>query len=170
MKKLLTLSVLALAASALSARPAHAWSNIRFNVGLNLHWQAADNSLLWGLFRNGPAPGPCCQPNPYAAGNPYGPTPYPYFDPTGMMSSRQPGMVPGQGPATGPGPAGPPATAQTPVPTAPPPAPSASPQATGPVFQPVGYSGTASTSFSSPAAATSGGTVVGRAPSYWYSR
>ena len=57
MKKILGLC---LAAAVLAAVPQHAsaWSNIRFGAGVNLHWQTADNNLLWGGFRNGQIPSP----------------------------------------------------------------------------------------------------------------
>jgi hypothetical protein len=164
MKKLLAMSVLALAAVAVSGRPAQAWSNWKFNVGLNLQYQGADNSVLWGLFRGGPVQ--CCVGGPGA--NPYG-NPYPYFDPTGgLYSKNQPPNLPGA-PGTGAG-QSPPATAQTPTtPSANPAPPTAPvPTAAASVFQPVGYVGSSSTSFYGPAASQS--TAANRAPSYWYGR
>jgi len=58
MKKLLSLSVLTLGVFVLTERPAQAWVNMKFGVGLNWHLQSGGNNVLWGLFRNGQVPGP----------------------------------------------------------------------------------------------------------------
>jgi hypothetical protein len=155
MKRFLVLTVLALGVTVLSQRPAAAWSNFRFSVGLNLGWQGGNNSYLCGLFRSGPAPAPWAvypggpgYPPPAANGfNPYFESPY----------------AQGKAPAGMPGPAS--ATAQTPpvAPPAPPATPSAPPQATATPFQPVGYF--PSTSLYNPAA---GSYRPAQAPSYWY--
>jgi hypothetical protein len=54
MKKLLGLSVLALTLVAVTGQKASAWTNFNFGVGLNLSWQAGNNSCCWGLWNNGP--------------------------------------------------------------------------------------------------------------------
>jgi hypothetical protein len=153
MKRFLVLTVLALGVTVLSQRPAAAWSNFRFSVGLNLGWQGGNNSYLFGAFRSGPAPAPWAaygpgpgHPGPGPGGfNPYFESPY------------------AKGPAATPGTPG--ATAQT-APVAPPttPAPPSPPaQAATTPFQPVGYF--PSTSLYGPSA---GAPRTSQAPSYWY--
>lgn len=82
MKKLLTLSVLTLGVLAATERPAQAWVNMKFGVGLNWQLQSGGNNFLWGMFRNGQVPGP----EAYQPGGPYtqpgyqqGPNGFPYF-------------------------------------------------------------------------------------------
>ncbi|MFO0864115.1 MAG: hypothetical protein U0744_05580 [Gemmataceae bacterium] len=58
MKKILTLGVLTLGLVAATERPAQAWVNSKFSVGLNWHLQSGGNNFLWGVFRNGQVPGP----------------------------------------------------------------------------------------------------------------
>jgi hypothetical protein len=57
MKKLFGLG-LALTVLALVPQQASAWSNIKFGVGLNFHWQTADNHIGKHLWHNGPVPHP----------------------------------------------------------------------------------------------------------------
>jgi hypothetical protein len=57
MKKLLGMSLLALAMTCLSQQQAQAWSKFHFGAGFNLDWEAGGNSFGWGLYRGGPAPG-----------------------------------------------------------------------------------------------------------------
>jgi hypothetical protein len=64
MKKFFALSLLTLALVTVSHQQAHAWSNIKFGAGVNVQWQTGDNTLLWGLFRNGQVP------HPYGTGVP----------------------------------------------------------------------------------------------------
>jgi len=59
MKKILGLGLLAVCL-AMSERPASAWVNSKFGIGLNWNWQSGGNNFLWGLFRNGQPPGPGC--------------------------------------------------------------------------------------------------------------
>lgn len=54
MKKLLTISALALTLTVLAAPRASAWANFNFGVGLNLSYQSGNNRWLWGALRNGP--------------------------------------------------------------------------------------------------------------------
>jgi hypothetical protein len=126
MRRLFTLTLLSIAALALSARPALAWTNFRFNVGLNLAWQGAGNCYFFGLFRSGPAPAPWtvgCS----TAGYPYYPyyAPYtpPYYDPNCLV-----GRASTTTPAATAAPPTAPASATRPAVTP-----------TSSVFRPVGY-------------------------------
>lgn len=78
MKKILSISLLTLCALAVAERPAHAWVNSKFSIGLNWHLQSANNNVLWGAWKNGQVPGP------EAFGQPGGPLqfgPGPYMPP-----------------------------------------------------------------------------------------
>jgi hypothetical protein len=102
MKKLIILGALTLAVVLASNQQASAWSNIKFGVGMNLHWQAGDNTLLWGVFRNGQIP---C-PSPYGGGpGPYGPGyggpggNFPmYYEPTAAEANKQQAAAPAPAP------------------------------------------------------------------------
>ncbi len=67
MKKLLGLGVVALGLALVSIQEASAWSNVKFGVGLNFQWQAANNAVGKHLWRNGPTPG-----HGYGYGHGYG--------------------------------------------------------------------------------------------------
>ena len=56
MKKLLVLGFSAVVVALATGRPADAWINSKFSVGLNWQWQSANNNFLWGVFRNGEVP------------------------------------------------------------------------------------------------------------------
>jgi hypothetical protein len=58
MHRFLGISVLTALALAATERPAQAWVNSRFSVGLNWSFQSGGNSAFWGLWRNGQVPGP----------------------------------------------------------------------------------------------------------------
>jgi hypothetical protein len=58
MKKLLSIGMLTVCALALTERPADAWVNSKFSIGLNWHLQSGNNNVLWGLWKNGQVPGP----------------------------------------------------------------------------------------------------------------
>jgi hypothetical protein len=58
MKKILCLGLLTVCALAMSERPAHAWVNSKFSIGLNWHLQSGNNNVLWGAWKNGQVPGP----------------------------------------------------------------------------------------------------------------
>jgi hypothetical protein len=139
MKRFLVLTVLTVTAVAASARPASAWTNFRFRVGMNITWQSAGNCVLWGLIRTGPAPAPWN----FAPGCPYDGAAgfYPSFAPADYHS-YSPTLV-RQATTT---PASPTVTSQEP-PMARRPTTSVTP--TSAVLQPVGY-------------------FAGPAPSYWY--
>jgi len=62
MNKFLLTCGLALALTALSHQQASAWHKFNFSVGLNIGWEAANNSYFCGRFSSGPPP--------YAAGFP----------------------------------------------------------------------------------------------------
>jgi hypothetical protein len=87
MKHLLTLGVAAIAVALATSRPAEAWTNAKFSIGLNWACQSGNNSLLWGFWRNGQVPddygpGPGGGPSlPPGYGPPYPPgtQPFPYF-------------------------------------------------------------------------------------------
>jgi hypothetical protein len=58
MKKFLSISLLALGALVFAEQKAQAWINSKFGIGLSWHLQSANNSTLWGMWRNGQIPGP----------------------------------------------------------------------------------------------------------------
>jgi len=87
MKKLLSTGLLTVCALAVTARPADAWVNSKFSIGLNWHVQSANNNVLWGAWKNGQVPGP------EAFGQPGAPPPGFYGPGPG-----QPGPMPGPGP------------------------------------------------------------------------
>jgi hypothetical protein len=72
MKKLLSLGLLTVCALAISENQAHAWVNCKFSIGLNWHLQSANNSTLWGLWKNGQVPGP----EAFGGGGQYGTVPF----------------------------------------------------------------------------------------------
>ena len=57
MKKLIGMSVVALAITLISMQEASAWSNIKFGVGMNFQWQTGNNGIGKHFWRNGPLPG-----------------------------------------------------------------------------------------------------------------
>ena len=69
MKKLLSLGIAAVMVALASGRPADAWCNCKFSVGLNWSCQSGNNNLFWGAWRNGEIP------QDYGAGGGYGPPP-----------------------------------------------------------------------------------------------
>jgi len=75
--------MLTVCALAISERPASAWVNSKFSVGLNWHYQSANTSVLWGLWRSGQIPGPEAfgpAGGPFASPNYPQPTqPFPYM-------------------------------------------------------------------------------------------
>src|SRR5690348_14853240 len=112
MKRFLAIYLAALAVVAMSQTKASAWSKCNFNIGLHISRESADNSLLWGLYRNGPHP---FANNPAAAGHPgYAPdAPYPYYQPYGFSGAPAnnptlpaPGQTMPQAAAQGPAPYG----------------------------------------------------------------
>jgi hypothetical protein len=72
MKKIVALSVMALAVLALSGQKASAWSNIKFGVGLNLSYTGGGNNFLWGAYKSQqpPAQGYGAVPPPVPGGIP----------------------------------------------------------------------------------------------------
>ena len=70
MKKIVSLGLLAACALVVSERPAHAWVNSKFSVGLSWHLQSGNNNFLWGLWRNGQVPGPEAYQGPFHYGPP----------------------------------------------------------------------------------------------------
>src|SRR5439155_24295833 len=95
MKRFLAIYLAALAVLALAQNKASAWSKCNFNIGLHISREAADNSLLWGLYRNGPHP---FANNPAASGHPgYVPDgPYPYYNPYPAAGTSPTLPAPGQ--------------------------------------------------------------------------
>jgi hypothetical protein len=57
MKKLLVMSVLALAVSMACQQTASAWSEFKFSAGVNFGWVGGGNRFFWGLYRSAPYPG-----------------------------------------------------------------------------------------------------------------
>jgi len=102
MKKMLLLGAFALSLVALTERPAQAWVNSKFGVGLNWHLQSGGNNFLWGLFRNGQVPGPesFYQGGPMSQpGYMQGPQGFPYFGsapggPGGAPAAAEPSQAP----------------------------------------------------------------------------
>jgi hypothetical protein len=84
MKKLLSIGLLTVCALALSERPAQAWVNAKFSIGLNWQLQSANNNFLWGVFKNGQVPGPeAFGPGGVSSPYPYGAGPGPMVTPPG---------------------------------------------------------------------------------------
>jgi hypothetical protein len=83
MKKLLSVGVAAVLIALGTSRPADAWCNAKFSIGLNWSCQSGNNNLFWGLWRNGEIPsdygaggyGPGAMPGPGASGG----QPFPWF-------------------------------------------------------------------------------------------
>jgi hypothetical protein len=167
MNRFLSLGMLALTALLATEQQAPAWVNFKFGAGINWHWQSGNNSILWGVVRDGQPPGPeffnpyGCPPGGYsgAFGLPnghYGPQDFQYF-----------GAAPRQNPA-----AGQPAATPTPPTTLPPTAQQAYGYGVAPgwpsqsIYQPVSYNPYYTTSnyytpnYYYPASY----------PSYWYGR
>jgi hypothetical protein len=148
-KKFLIMGALALGLVAMPRQEASAWVKCNFSVGLNWSWESANNSALWGLWRNGQVPGYpsdawCCSPGSGSWGSGlYGMGAFPGYGPYGGDPGY--GRDPGYGPPPHNG--APPYTAPAPTP-APTPAPKNNdntppPQASGwygnSAYQAVGY-------------------------------
>ncbi len=105
MKKLLGITLLTALALAATDRPAHAWVDSKFSIGLNWHYQSGGNCLFWGAWRNGQVPGP------WGDGLYYGPLNWPasgFGGPTGGIPPAgigAPPVVPVPGHAGTPAPA-----------------------------------------------------------------
>jgi hypothetical protein len=94
MKKLLSIGLLTVCALALSERPAQAWVNAKFSIGLNWHLQSANNNWLWGFWKNGQVPGPEAFGGPGQSPGPMSPSgAFPYF---GSAPQGYPQGVPAQ--------------------------------------------------------------------------
>lgn len=88
MKKLLSMGLLTLCALALAERPAHAWVNSKFSIGLNWHLQSGNNNVLWGLWKNGQVPGPEAFGQPGGHPGMFGPGPAgPYMQPAAQQQN-----------------------------------------------------------------------------------
>src|SRR5262245_18959597 len=72
MKRFLVLCSAALALMETTEQKASAWNKFNFNVGLNFGCENAENSLLWGLYRNGPHPYAQAAGQVYGGYGPYG--------------------------------------------------------------------------------------------------
>ena len=70
MKKVLVSGLMAICVIALAQQQASAWSKCNFGIGLNIGWEGANNSFLWGVMKGGPAP--CQQADGAYAGFPGG--------------------------------------------------------------------------------------------------
>ena len=108
MKKILSMGLLTVCALMVAEQRAHAWVNGKFSIGLNWQVQSANNSILWGVFKNGQVPGPeafgmpgCgggfCPPGGGGGGH-FGPGGG-YMPPAAQQSFPWFGGVPGQNPA-----------------------------------------------------------------------
>ncbi len=95
MKKLLVLSILTIGSLIVLERPADAWINAKFSAGINWELQSGNNTLLWGLWRNGASQCPEWQGGAGFQGTAQ---PFPYF---GAAPATQPPVayVPQQAPA-----------------------------------------------------------------------
>jgi hypothetical protein len=76
MKKLLVLSILTVGSLMITERPADAWINAKFSIGMNWELQSANNTLLYGLWRNGQTECPQWQGGAGFQGTAQ---PFPYF-------------------------------------------------------------------------------------------
>jgi len=56
-KKIVAFGLAALALVMMSQQQASAYKKLNFGVGLNLGWEGANNSVLWGVLKGGPGPG-----------------------------------------------------------------------------------------------------------------
>ena len=74
MRKPFLLGLAALGLALASGQEAKAWVNFKFSAGINWQWQSGDNTVLWGLFRNGQVP---C-PDGFGPHG-YPPSTFPYF-------------------------------------------------------------------------------------------
>jgi hypothetical protein len=112
MKKFLSMGLLTVCALAVADQEAHAWVNGKFSVGLNWQVQSANNSFLWGVFKNGQVPGPEAfgQPGPghghFGPGGGYMPPaaqqPFPYFGAMPGYNQPAPAGYPQVAPKTAP--------------------------------------------------------------------
>jgi hypothetical protein len=57
MKRMVCAALGALCVFASAEQQASAWCKFNFGVGANVSWEGANNSLLWGGIKSGPAPG-----------------------------------------------------------------------------------------------------------------
>jgi hypothetical protein len=57
MQRLIIASLAALGFLAASQEQASAWSKFNFGIGMNLGMEGGGNSVLWGAYTSGPAPG-----------------------------------------------------------------------------------------------------------------
>jgi hypothetical protein len=99
MKKFLLLGVSALGLAFVTERPADAWINSKFAIGMNWHWQSGGNNLFWGMFRNSQPPGPDHHHGGHGPAfpgfTPYGNDQFQYF---GQNNGQQPQMAPAPNP------------------------------------------------------------------------
>jgi len=73
MKRIPCTAVMALGLMLASQQQASAYCKFNFGVGLNLGWEGANNSVLWGVLKGGPGPGMSDGSYPaFAAGYPSG--------------------------------------------------------------------------------------------------
>ena len=79
MKKLLSIGLLTVCALALHTHQANAWVNAKFSIGLNWQLQSANNSTLWGAWKNGQVPGPEAFGGPGSGPMMAPPGAFPYF-------------------------------------------------------------------------------------------
>jgi hypothetical protein len=105
-KKIVAFGLAALALVLVTQQHASAYKKCTFGVGLNLCWEGANNSILWGVAKGGPGPwgdggyggypgaGPAITPAPHA----YGPS---GFDPS-YASPMTPEMLQSPAMATPP--------------------------------------------------------------------
>src|ERR1051325_726534 len=89
MKKILSMGLLTVCALMVAEQRAHAWVNGKFSIGLNWQVQSANNSILWGVFKNGQVPGPEAFGMPGCGGG---------FCPPGFVPPGHPQGVPTNGP------------------------------------------------------------------------
>lgn len=57
MNRMLCAALGALCVLASAEQQASAYTKFNFGIGANISWEGANNSLLWGALRGGPAPG-----------------------------------------------------------------------------------------------------------------
>jgi hypothetical protein len=94
MKKLLSLGIAAVLVALGTSRPADAWCNMKFSVGLNWSLQSGNNNLLWGAWRNGQIPDDYGQGGYGPPGGAPGGQPFPWFGSNNAISNMPQAAAP----------------------------------------------------------------------------
>ena len=89
MRKLLACGLSAVMVALATCRPADAWVNAKFSIGLNWHFQSGNNNFLWGFYRNGQVPYDSGHGNLFDYGPAPGQQPFPWFGSTKQQNMPQ---------------------------------------------------------------------------------